>query len=517
MTGRFSTRARFLLAGMFLLTVAATSSCTEILSHHVRSAGKALQSVGAAATGPFSDPDHVEVTQAHSVHILAEHRVRPATTVLGKRELTLDECRSLALSNSLDLQAARFEELTKKHIAASRRKQQYPHLTFSGELGERDNHPYTYSDALGREGESPVPGGGPLVSNWSGQTQRSEWRYVLETNWSPTDAALACYLARSACNDRMKVHYQRVRTAQKLIEVVDGAFFRLLALQANAAAADRLVRLREDIAVKIERARREKRLSGSRDFEQTQKALVEARKLRARVANRLQRQRNILASAMLISPDSCVDGGFFVIGRPAKPDYCAKPCEMEMAAVRNRPEAYEAGLNHLNSMNDLRRTIVKCFPKLTAYWRRTRTDSIFYYNRDWKEVGMLVEIDLLDVLATLDEHRGARSAMKQTRTEMAGVALGLTSEVRIKALEYFAALDELAAAEDSIEWRRRNVREKQVQYEQSALDRVAVMEARAGLLQQEMEYRIALAEANAALASLRTAMGTNYNEPHPCR
>jgi outer membrane protein TolC len=48
------------------------------------------------------------------------------------------------------------------------------------------------------------------------------------------------------------------------------------------------------------------------------------------------------------------------------------------------------------------------------------------------------------------------------------------------------------------------------------LNRLAVEEARANMLEKKIEESRSLGEANAALAELYAAMATNYQEPLPC-
>ena len=93
---------------------------------------------------------------------------------------------------------------------------------------------------------------------------------------------------------------------------------------------------------------------------------------RAKLRNELEKQRNILASAMGLSPDYCVDGGFYVVGSLTRPVMNMALCDLEMQAMRSRPEAFESGLTHLNSTNDLKRAIIKYLPKATTFWRVTR-------------------------------------------------------------------------------------------------------------------------------------------------
>ena len=89
-----------------------------------------LVSCRALLMKPFQPVDHVAISNSVSDMTLLNHRVKPATTVIGKRFLTLEECRRLALSNNLDLQTARLEELTQKAIEYSNRPRASPAFYF---------------------------------------------------------------------------------------------------------------------------------------------------------------------------------------------------------------------------------------------------------------------------------------------------------------------------------------------------------------------------------------------------
>ena len=384
---------------------------------------------------PFSAEDHLRVTIENSAMTLSNHRVRPVTTVTGKRALTLEDCKGLALSNNLDLQAARLEELTQRAVRYSNQTRLLPHFIWSGDLSQRDNQRFSYSDVLGSEGLPPrtTPGSNGVTSFSVGH-ERSTWYYVLETRWSPTDAALAYYVTKSSANDNVKAHYQKLRAAQKLVEVVEGAYYRLLAYQQTLPLAENLVSLRKDIQFKMGQLLQD-RLIKVEDFQRAEQRAARARRILSRVRHDIEAERNTLASAMALSPDYCVDGGFQVIGLLSRPTFSGEMCEMEMTAVRRRPEAYQAGLIHLNSVNDLRRTIVKYLPRVTGFWRFARDKDKFLYNKDWKEVGISVYFDLVEWLANIDESRASEIKAEKTQKEIGAVALGITSQVRVAALK----------------------------------------------------------------------------------
>jgi Outer membrane efflux protein len=211
----------------------------------------------------FQDIDHVRFSQAIATGAIEAYRIRPATTITGKRGLTLEDCKAVALANSLDIQKARSEEAAQAAMEYSNRTKMLPHFLFSSELSSRDNGPYSYSAVLGLPDNPPIfnnspPPQGPWASgqgvgSWSTGRERQTWRYSMESRWTPTDAALAYYLSKSSRNDKRKQHYLRVRVAQRLIGVVESSYYRLLSLQKAIPLARKLVGILREATRKNEK------------------------------------------------------------------------------------------------------------------------------------------------------------------------------------------------------------------------------------------------------------------------
>jgi len=185
---------------------------------------------------------------------------------------------------------------------------------------------------------------------------------------------------------------------------------------------------------------------------------------------------------------------------------------MELRALQNRPEAYEVGLNLQNSVNDLKRTLVKFVPKATGFWRYTRDKDRFLYNKDWKDVGVRVYFDLLEWVTNWDESKAARSHVLKTDLAGGGVAIGIESQVRSAAASYFRSLEDLRYSDASLRSAERLLKSLRAKALSNDVTKLAVLEAEADKLEDEIDRLRALGEANAALAELHTAMGTNYQE-----
>ncbi|MFH0824422.1 MAG: TolC family protein [Pseudomonadota bacterium] len=462
----------------------------------------------------FGLTDPVRSARARSAATLSEHRIKPATLVTGKQSLTLEDCRSLALSRNPDMHAARAEEMIKTAIERGNRTKLLPHLLFSGELSLRDNYGYSFSDVLGQEGLTPDPtsaSGGTGVTNFSAGHERSTWRYAVEANWSPTDAALAYYLARNSGNDRTKARFLRVRVGQKLIATVDAAFFRLLSLQHRRPLAARLAALRDGVRERTETLARSRMKTPEDEYRSGQRALRAARLLSS-IAEEMDKQRNTLASSLFLSPDQSVDGGLIAEGAIAVPSFRDEIPSMEMQAIQNRPECLEAGLNRANALNDVKRTVVKYFPKLVGFWRYSRDKDRYLYNKDWKDVGVRIHYDLAEVLTNWEEAPGAGSAAEKADLTGAAVVIGITAQVRSAALSYFRTLRDMEYAERGLKMSRKALASARAKAASNDLTKLALMEIEGDAIEEEIEWFRALGEAQAALAELQSAMGTNFRE-----
>jgi outer membrane protein TolC len=277
----------------------AVCSCQVLRSHVARAPVPTAASLSSVAQIPI------------------EQKTAPAPTGAAKPRLTLEECKRIALARNLDLQAARVDEFTKLSIRDSNRNKLLPHLVFASELSNRDNYGYAFSDVLGQEGLNPDPAAsnaGTGVTNYSVGHERSTWRYSMELNWSPTDAALAYYLTKSGNSDALRAHYQKVRVAQKLVGAVEAAYFRLIGLQARLAMVRRLTDIRNRVVEQLE-ILYEKKLKPIEDCHRARQNSLRAARIAMAVEEDTTKQRNTLFSALILSPDHVLHEGMRLEGK----------------------------------------------------------------------------------------------------------------------------------------------------------------------------------------------------------
>ena len=114
-----------------------------------------LRSLTLVSGSHVEAPPAVILTQASSAAVLINHRVKPTESAVGRKVLSLEDCRSICLQNNLDLQAAALDESVKAAVEESNRPKWLPHLVGSGEVSRRDNQSYSYSDVSGAGRRQP--------------------------------------------------------------------------------------------------------------------------------------------------------------------------------------------------------------------------------------------------------------------------------------------------------------------------------------------------------------------------
>jgi outer membrane protein TolC len=249
------------------------------------------------------------------------------------------------------------------------------------------------------------------------------------------------------------------------------------------------------------------------EYHRAKQRLIRSERLLSSIKNELEQQRNILTAAMYLTSEKCVGGDLVAVGelRPIKP--VAEICELEALAVKNRPEAYKAGLDYMNSMNDYNRALTRYLPKVTGFWRTTRDKDKHLYNKDWKDVGMFIYFDLLDWYTNVHEASAARFISEKNRREVGIVALGIASQVRGVALKYMDSLDQVSAADRALQSSEKLLQIQRYKTSRDSLQKLMLEETEADVLQDKIERLRSQGESNSIFAELQSALGTNYSEP----
>jgi hypothetical protein len=456
--------------------------------------------------------DLVRIRQDNAAIVMASYRTRPLAAINnGQSVVGLHDCVRLTLENSLDLQTALWDEQVKRKLAKNSRLRMLPKVWGTYYLNQRDRPAFSRSDVIDQEGlfevTGPAPGTG--VTNFSTGRERPARTSQVQADWSPMDAYMAKFLCEIKSNESAHAGYQRVRVAQQLVGTVTGAFYRLLALNTAFPKAKSMEGHRIHVAQDMKALSRDL-LVDPQDYMAAEAASAEAKNIVADIALNIEKQKELLAVAMNVSPCELNVRGYF-------PEFvCPNPCDLEPVALVNRPEAYQADITHLSAMADYSRLIVKFFPRVEGYIAYFRDENKFNLNKNWTDGGMKVSVDLLDVASNILEREAARDRIVKTDRERAVICIGIISQVKLRAIEAVRAIERhkknLELKKQASEAYR--IALEQQRAKQKGADRqlllIAAERAMCVLLQAEVDELLALGDVHAALAELDTAVGSNY-------
>lgn len=460
--------------------------------------------------------DPMGFSQISGIGHLNEYRGKSAAKATGKPCLTLEECKNLALNKNLGLHVKRWDELSLRSLASSRRWAMLPSLVAFADTARRDTLPFSFSDVITQEGLGPTPpAAGADVTAYHTDQERNRRILGVESRWSPNDAVGAFIRYHGTWNEQAQVRFDRIRSAQRILGDVESTYYRLIGLQESLRLAEKLVKLRAENAGKA-RKLLGRNLIDVEKFHRVRGKADSAEQLLARLRSSMERHRNLLATCIGLSPEHC-NGGFYVTGKLCRPDFKARVCELEMSAIKTRPEPYMAGLEHANAILDKRLLMIDYLPKITGYWRYLHDENHFLLNEDSHELGVAAYIDFTKLLENYGKTCAAERKIAATRSKIGAAAVGISSEVRLASLDYIDSLREAKSARGSVsdaEKLREVMRGRSTADE---TDRVSVRDARADVVEAKINEIRALAEANAAFARLKAALGSNYSEDLSCK
>jgi outer membrane protein TolC len=456
----------------------------------------------------------VHLRQDNAAAVLSMYRARPLTALTqGKDVLTVEECISIALANSLDIATAVWDEQVKQSLTGATRVRMLPRVDTFFEQTARDRPLWSRSDVMGAEGlwerTGPLPGTG--VTNFSTARERGQRQFHAQLKWSPMDAYMARYLTQVRSNDAQQARYQRVRVAQQLVATVTATFYRLLALTEAVPKAQALVGNRGSI-VRDLTSLDQGGMADKQELILARSLLTEASSVLSELYVNIEKQKELLAAAMNVSPCS----SYRLLGNLVPVPPPLDPCKLEADALVNRPEAYQADLTFLSSVSEQKRLITKLFPRVEGYIGYFRDENKFVENRNWTDGGMRVSWELMDFTSTLLEQGAAKEKAFKSDQERALVSLGILTQVKMKTLESIRAMEKfkkntqlLSDAAEALRIAKDVEQARDAGATQKTM-RIAQQRALCAHLQAEIDRLMALGEVHAAFAELAAAVGANY-------
>ncbi|WP_432720771.1 TolC family protein [Jeongeupia wiesaeckerbachi] len=308
--------------------------------------------------------------------------------------------------------------------------------------------------SAGRTGRSN-DSGGTSIGIEDGQVSlrpsTSEERYHnlsgLGLSWSVLDFGISYYRTQQKNDQILMAEERRRKVAQNVLQDVRNAYWRALAAQRLKPEVDALLQ-RTQKALTAAREAEAKGLLPKQEVLAYQRALLDSVYLLT-----VRRQDLEFAQAELVALMSLPPGTPLVLAdtvEQALPTSSIDVAELEQLALENRPEIMEEWYRKRVNQNDIKIAKMQLWPNIGIDWSGQYDSNAYLYNNTWSQAGVRVSLNLLQLLQ-LPALNAAQEAQGMTDdTRRTALSMAVLTQVRIGALRYRLASQELSFANDSL-------------------------------------------------------------------
>ena len=336
-------------------------------------------------------------------------------------KLTLNRCIEIALKNNLQSRISDLEIQVQKEFETSEALGMLPQLNINNNFTARSNTPASSSEKI-------VAGGRTYGASYS--EDKIINYFNIDLMFSMLDFGLAYFNTRQQADRAVMTKFRNERAAQNLIFDVVRAYFRVAAAQRAQQLASTLIeqcRNRYDQIYKLSQSRK---ITPARAFEESRRFMDMEKKLTAfertyeSACVELRTLMGYYPSSMIMVDETPLDH---------IPNFNFLPNieDMEMVAIFQRPELYEADIQkHINVL-ELRKTILLMFPNVKLYADWSNSNNSFLYNKSWWELGLRAAYNLLRLPQNIARARAYDKQIDAEEQRAFAQAVAVMAEVRI--------------------------------------------------------------------------------------
>ena len=325
--------------------------------------------------------------------------------------------------------------------------------------------------------------------------------YGLGLSWSLLDFGVAYYRTQQKSDQILMAEERRRKVAQNVLQDVRNAYWRALGAQRLMPEVDKLL-MRTHRALTSAREAETKGLLPRQEILAYQRALLDSVYLLT-----VRRQDLEFANAELAALMSLPPGSKMVLADTAEtplPELRQSMAQLEQLSLQNRPEIMEEWYRKRVNQKDLEIAKAQLWPNVSLDFGYKYDSNKYLYNNDWTGTGLQVSMNLLRLLQLPSINNAAKSQSETDDARRVALSMAILTQVRVGALRYQLARQEVAFTDDSL------------RVDRSLLDYATA--AKTGALGSELEviraegrFLLSRYQREAAFSSAQAAWGRLYN------
>lgn len=333
----------------------------------------------------------------------------------------------------------------------------------------------------------------------------SEERYrtlnSLGISWSLLDFGVAYYRTQQKADEILMAEERREKVAQNVLQDVRNAYWRALGAQRLMPEVDSLL-MRTHKAMAAARLTEKNGLLPRQEVLAYQRALLDSIYLLT-----VRRQDLAFAKAELAALISLPPGTDLVLAdtvEPSLPVLQNNIGKLEQLSLENRPEISEEWYRKRVNENDLKIAKAQLWPNISVNTGYQYDSNKYLYNNSWSETGVQVSMNLMRLLQYPSLNAAEDSQAKTDDMRRIALSMAVLTQVRVGALRYQLASQEVAFADESLQ-----VDRGLLDYAKAA--RTSSIGSELELIRAEGRYLLSRYQRDAAYSSAQAAWGRLYN------
>ncbi|MGY3944250.1 TolC family protein [Aeromonas tecta] len=406
--------------------------------------------------------------------------------------ITFYEAAARALKYNLDYRLKLMESAMAADLRDLSSHEMLPQLVASAGLAGRSNDSGGTSIGI-EDGEESL----------RASTSQERYRDLsgLGLSWSLLDFGVAYYRNQQKGDQVLMAEERRRKVAQNVLQDVRSAYWRALGAQRLLPEVDKLL-TRTRLALDSARQAETQGLLPRQQALAYQRALIDSVSLLNQRRQDLEFARAELAALM-----SLPSGSKMTLAdnpEPQLPILAQTIDNMEQMALENRPEIMEEWYRKRVNQQDIKIAKAELWPNVSLNWGYNYDSNQYLYNNHWSETGLQVSINLLKILR-LPAIQNMEVSQKVTDdTRRVALSMAVLTQVRVGALRYNLAAQEVAFADESL-----RVDESLLHYAQAA--RTSDQGSELEVIRSEGRYLLSRYQREAAYSQAQAAWGRLYN------
>ncbi len=346
----------------------------------------------------------------------------------------------------------------------------------------------------------------------SSSQERTRTLGGLEFSWNLLDFGVSYYRARSLADQALIAEERKRKVLQNLMQDTRAAYWRALGAQRLADRMGDLMR-RANIALARGRQIEQQGLLPQAQALAYQRALLDSTTLLQIRRQDLELARAELSALMNLPPGT--EFRLEDLDEPRLPPLPADMGRLESLALKQRPELREEDYRRRITANDARRALASVLPNLSFDLGLQYDSNRFLYNNSWAQAGLRVSADLFRMASIGSVRRASEAQEDVDDARRMAQAMAVLTQVRVAALRYGLARDELGTLAEGARVDKRLADFARASASSRVDSELELIRTEARALLSEYQRQIAYANAQGAWGRLYNSLGLDLTPSAP--